>query len=217
MMPFQLARSRRAAFRILCLGAHSDDIEIGCGGTLLRLLETYTNVTCHWVVFTAEGPRAREARTGARRFLRGAARSSVTIHTFRNGFFPSLTAEIKTSFEELKAIVSPDLIFSHYRGDLHQDHRTVAELTWNTFRDHTILEYEVPKYDGDIGAPNAFFRLDGRTARRKVRLLMQTFGTQRGKDWFTEDTFLALLRLRGMECRAPERYAEAFYCRKAVL
>jgi len=171
-MPFQFARSRRAAFRILCLGAHSDDIEIGCGGTLLRLLETYTNVTCHWVVFTAEGPRTREARTGARRFLRGAADSRVTLQTFRNGFFPSQAAEIKASFEAIKTVVSPDLIFTNYRGDLHQDHRTVAELTWNTFRDHTILEYEVPKYDGDLGTPNVFFHLDGRTARRKVRLLM---------------------------------------------
>jgi LmbE family N-acetylglucosaminyl deacetylase len=217
MMPFQFVRSRRAAFRILCLGAHSDDIEIGCGGTLLRLLATQMNVTCHWVVFTAEGPRAREARTGARRFLRGAARSTVTLHPFRNGFFPSQTAEIKAAFEELKTAVSPDLIFTNYRGDLHQDHRTIAELTWNTFRDHTILEYEIPKYDGDLGVPNLFFRLDGRTARRKVRLLLQTFASQRDKDWFTEDTFLALLRLRGMECRAPERFAEAFYCRKAVL
>jgi LmbE family N-acetylglucosaminyl deacetylase len=217
MTPFQLARSRRTAFRILCLGAHSDDIEIGCGGTLLRLLETYSNVTCDWVVFTAEGPRAREARTGARRFLHRAARSNVTLNTFRNGFFPSQAADIKTVFEEMKKAVSPDLIFTNYRGDLHQDHRTIAELTWNTFRDHTILEYEIPKYDGDLGAPGLFFQLDGRTARRKVRLLMQTFATQRGKDWFTEDTFLALLRLRGVECRAPERFAEAFYCRKAVL
>jgi len=217
MMPFQFARNRRAALRILCLGAHSDDIEIGCGGTMLRLLETYTNVTCHWVVFTAEGARAREARTGAGRFLRRAAASNIMLHTFRNGFFPSLAADIKTTFEELKGAVSPDLIFTHYRGDLHQDHRTLAELTWNTFRDHTIFEYEVPKYDGDLGAPNVFFQLDAGTARRKVRLLMQTFGTERGKDWFTEDTFLALLRLRGMECRAPQRFAEAFYCRKAVL
>jgi len=216
-MPFQLARNRRAPLRILCLGAHSDDIEIGCGGTLLRLMEAYTNVTCHCVVFTAEGPRAREARTGARRFLRGAAGSNVTLHTFRNGFFPSLTAEIKTVFEELKTTVSPDLVFTNYRGDLHQDHRAVAELTWNTFRDHTILEYEIPKYDGDLGAPNLFVQLDVRTARRKVRLLMRTFTTQQRKDWFTEDTFLALMRLRGMECRAPSRFAEAFYCRKAVL
>lgn len=217
MLPFQFARSRRAAFSILCLGAHSDDIEIGCGGTLLRLLETYSNVTCHWLVFSAEGPRAREARTGARRFLRRAAGSHVTVHSFRNGYFPSLAADIKTSFEEFKSVVSPDLVFTHCRGDLHQDHRTIAELTWNTFRDHTILEYEVPKYDGDLGTPNVFFHLDAKTVRRKVRLLMQTFGTQRNKDWFTEDTFLALLRLRGMECRAPQRFAEAFYCRKAVL
>ncbi len=217
MMPFQLPRSSRAPFRILCLGAHSDDIEIGCGGTLLRLTEHYANVTCHWVVFTADGPRAREARTGARRFLRGAAGSTVTLHAFRNGFFPSQSAEIKTAFEELKKVVSPDLIFTNYRGDLHQDHRTVAELTWNTFRDQTILEYEVPKYDGDLGAPNLFFRLDGRTARRKVGILVKTFATQREKDWFTEDTFFALMRLRGMECRAPGRFAEAFYCRKAVL
>ncbi len=217
MMPLQLPRSPRAPIRILCLGAHSDDIEIGCGGSLLRLTESYTNITCHWVVFTAEGPRAREARSGARRFLRRAAHTLVELHSFRNGFFPSLTAEIKSVFEELKKAVSPDLIFTNYRGDLHQDHRTVAELTWNTFRDHTILEYEVPKYDGDLGAPNLFFRLDGRTARRKVRNLLKIFATQREKDWFTEDTFLALMRLRGVECRAPERFAEAFYCRKAVL
>ncbi len=217
MMPLQLTRSCRAPFRILCLGAHSDDIEIGCGGTLLRLTESHTNITCHWVVFTAEGPRAREARSGARRFLQRAAHSFVALHTFRNGFFPSQSAEIKTAFEELRKTVSPDLIFTNYRGDLHQDHRTVAELTWNTFRDHTILEYEVPKYDGDLGTPNLFFWLDGRTARRKVRNLMKAFATQREKDWFTEDTFLGLMRLRGMECRAPERFAEAFYCRKAVL
>lgn len=202
---------------VLCLGAHSDDIEIGCGGTVLRLLEANPNLSVHWVVFSATGERGNEAKASAARFLVRAASKSIELHQFRDGFFPSEYAKIKTYFEELKSKVQPDLIFTHTRADLHQDHRAVCELTWNTFRDHAVLEYEVPKWDGDLGAPNIFVPLEERHAAGKIAILMECFGTQRGKRWFDEETFTALMRLRAMECNAPSRRAEAFYGRKVVL
>jgi LmbE family N-acetylglucosaminyl deacetylase len=202
--------------RILCLGAHSDDIEIGCGGTLLKLIRTNRNLEISWVVFSAEGEREQEARRSASLFLKGAKKQNVLVRSFRNGYFPYVGSAIKDFFEELKAACQPDLIFTHFRRDLHQDHRVLCELTWNTYRDHFILEYEVPKYDGDLGVPNFFVQLDSVVSRRKVRNLMACFGSQHSKRWFTEDTFHALLRLRGVECQAPTGLAEAFYCRKAV-
>jgi LmbE family N-acetylglucosaminyl deacetylase len=202
---------------VLLLGAHSDDIEIGCGGTVLRLVESSPGVSVHWIVFSGHAGRAREAEASAERFLAGAGTRAVEVHQFRDGFFPSEQARIKTYFEELKARVNPDLVFTHHREDLHQDHRVISELTWNTYRRHAVLEYEVPKWDGDLGQPNVYVPLEETHARRKVEILMQSFGTQAGKHWFDEETFNGLMRLRALECNAPSRRAEAFYGRKVTL
>jgi LmbE family N-acetylglucosaminyl deacetylase len=202
---------------VLCLGAHSDDIEIGCGGTILRLLEANPGLAVHWVVFSARAERASEAEASAARFLAGAGTRGVELHQFRDGFFPSELSRIKTYYEELKGRIKPDLIFTHQRDDLHQDHRVICELAWNTFRDHAILEYEIPKWDGDLGRPNVYVPLEDRHAAGKIAILMDCFGTQAGKHWFDEETFTALMRLRGLECNAPARRAEAFYGRKVVL
>jgi LmbE family N-acetylglucosaminyl deacetylase len=205
----------RALARILCLGAHSDDIEIGCGGTLLRLLADHPGTAVHWLVFSASEERAAEARASAAWFLEGAAERTVEIRDFRDGFFPYNGGALKEAFEGLKQTFSPDLILTHYRDDRHQDHRAVSDLTWNTFRDHLILEYEIPKWDGDFGSPNLFVPLDEATVKRKIEALLACFPSQRSKHWFDEETFRAVLRLRGME--SGSRYAEAFYCRKLVL
>jgi LmbE family N-acetylglucosaminyl deacetylase len=202
--------------RILCVGAHCDDIEIGCGGTLLHLMQT-REVDISWVVFSSGGSRRQEAEASAREFLEGATSSRVIVKEHRDGFLPYSGAAVKEDFEELKGMVDPQLVFTHTRSDLHQDHRLLCELTWNTFRNHTILEYEIPKYDGDLGAPSLFVPLSEKISRRKVELLLKHYGSQAGKAWFTEDVFLALARLRGMECNAAEGLAEAFYSRKAVL
>jgi LmbE family N-acetylglucosaminyl deacetylase len=207
---------RNARFRVCCLGAHSDDIEIGCGGTILKLIDTYPNLGIHWIVFSANRERAAEALASARAFLEPVQDKRIVVQDFKDSFFPYAGAEIKAYFETLKREVSPDLIFTHYRHDLHQDHRLLCELTWNTFRDHLILEYEIPKYDGDLGVPNFFVHLDQTTCRRKIGLILEHFKTQLNQHWFTEETFLALLRLRGVESNAPGNYAEAFYCRKTV-
>ncbi len=217
MHALNLQTKPNAPLRVLCLGAHSDDLEIGCGGLLLALLERNRRVEVDWVVFSGSTTREREARRGAALFLRGAAKQRVTVHGYRDGFFPYDGGEIKKTFEDLKAEVMPDLVLTHYRDDRHQDHRLLSELTWNTFRGHFILEYEIPKFDGDIGAPNCFVPLKRSTSARKVKYLKAVFGTQRDKHWFSDETFKGLMRLRGMECRAPEGYAEAFYARKVVL
>ena len=206
-----------ARFRVLCLGAHADDIEIGCGGFLLRLIQSVPRVEVDWIVFSASGGRAGEARRSATLFLEGARQTRVTVERFRDGFFPYQGAEIKRAFERLKRRPRPDLVLTHYRDDRHQDHRLLSDLAWNTFRDHWILEYEIPKFDGDLGTPNCFVPLDAEVCTRKVRHLQHVFGSQRDKHWFTDETFMGLMRLRGMECRAPGGYAEAFYSRKAVL
>ena len=205
-----------AARTLLCLGAHADDIEIGCGGTLLTWLQARPGTTVHWVVFSGGGtPREAEARSSAPRFLAGSAGSTVTVHRFRDGFFP-YESGVKDAFEALKDL-RPDLVFTHYREDRHQDHRVLSDLTWNTFRGHAILEYEVPKYDGDLGSPNAFVALEPAVLTAKIGHLLEAFPSQRGKPWFTEDTFRALPRLRGVECGAPSGVAEAFYARKLRL
>lgn len=204
------------ALHVLCLGAHSDDIEIGCGGAILKLIEKYPNLSVCWIVFSANQERAVEATASARAFLKPVQDKRIVVQDFKDGFFPYMGAQIKAYFETLKREVSPDLIFTHYRHDLHQDHRLLCELTWNTFRDHLILEYEIPKYDGDLGVPNFFVHLDQTTCRRKTGLILEHFKTQLNQHWFTEETFLALLRLRGVESNAPGNYAEAFYCRKTV-
>lgn len=216
MPTLSLRNARPPVSHVLCLGAHADDIEIGCGGTILTLLEVEPPLTVTWVVFSAEGPRSDEARHSAESFLAATPRRQIIIKSFRDGFFPYTGAQIKDSFEELKTTISPDLVFTHYRHDLHQDHRLIAELTWNTFRDHLVLEYEIPKYDGDLGAPNLFVPLDGSLCQRKMDTILTTFKTQQGQRWFSEELFRSLLRLRGIECNAPSNYAEAFYARKLV-
>ncbi|MCE3247166.1 MAG: hypothetical protein K0R41_991 [Geminicoccaceae bacterium] len=203
--------------RVLCLGAHCDDIEIGCGGTVLRLLADWPQASVHWVVLSSNAERSREAERSAAAFLEGAGERRLTVRTFRESYFPWLGAEIKDFFEELHAANEPDLVFTHCREDRHQDHRLVSELTWNTFRRHLILEYEIPKYDGDLGSPNLFVALDEATARRKVEALMRHFPSQRARHWFDERTFWALLRLRGLESGAEQPFAEAFYCRKLLV
>jgi LmbE family N-acetylglucosaminyl deacetylase len=217
MISLNLGGSSTEARRVLCLGCHSDDIEIGCGGTILRLAMEHPDWVFHWVVFSAIGPRAGEAREAATRFLDQSRLEGPILHSFQDGFMPFVGAELKAVFEALKNTVSPDLIFTHNRDDAHQDHRTIAELTWNTFRNHFILEYEIPKYDGDMGRPSTFVPLSTDVTNTKIRLIMDTFRSQHGKHWFQPETFQSLMRLRGMECNSPSGYAEAFYCRKLVI
>jgi len=217
MLAFRLGSAAAALRTVLCLGAHCDDIEIGCGGTVLRLLADNPDLTVHWVVFSGTPVRREEARRAAERMTAGASQRQITIHEFRDGFFPYLGADIKRSFEQLKQDLQPDLIFTHCRGDLHQDHRLINELTWNTFRNHLILEYEIPKYDGDLGTPGMFAPLPLALCDRKIDILLDCYESQRPKHWFTRDLFMAILRLRGMEANAASGLAEAFYCRKGIL
>jgi LmbE family N-acetylglucosaminyl deacetylase len=217
MLKLSFEQYSRGAFKILCLGAHSDDIEIGCGGTILELLRTRRNLEFHWVVFSSGAERDREARRSAALFLKGAAKQNVEVLDFRNSFFPQEGIKLKEFFEDLKTRLSPDLILTHTRKDLHQDHRVVNQLTWNTWRNHLILEYEIPKYDGDLGSPNFFVPFDSKICQRKIKHLMACFATQRNKHWFTEDTFQGLMRIRGIEANSPGRFAEGFYSRKLVL
>ena len=217
MMQLNLDSVPGGALKILCLGCHSDDIEIGCGGTVLRLRERYPSCVFYWVVFSAIGIREAEAQRGAELFAGANRRENTVLKNFPDGFMPFAGGEVKAVFEELKRTTSPDLIFTHNRKDAHQDHRLIAELTWNTFRDHFILEYEIPKYDGDLGQATVFVPLDAELCQKKVRYIMDAFPSQRTKRWFREDTFLSLMRLRGMECNASSGYAEAFYGRKIVL
>jgi LmbE family N-acetylglucosaminyl deacetylase len=212
-----LGSDSRQPLRILCLGAHADDIEIGCGGTILRLLASYPNVDVRWVVLSADERRADEARCAASLFLGNAARSEVTIKQFRDGFFPWIGADVKSFFEQLKVEAAPDLVFTHHREDAHQDHRLVAELTWNTWRDHMVLEYEIPKYDGGLVTPNLFVPIDEETREQKIAHLLRAFGSQRSKRWFTADTFTSLMRLRGVESGSAGGCAEGFFARKMVL
>jgi LmbE family N-acetylglucosaminyl deacetylase len=217
MIPLSLRGGTTGALQILCLGCHSDDIEIGCGGTILRLSQDYPGSVFHWVVFSAVGVRGTEAQQAAALFTASTKLQGPILKTFRDGFMPFEGARIKEVFEELKQEVSPDLILTHNRADAHQDHRLIAELTWNTFRNYLILEYEIPKYDGDMGRPSVFVPLEAAHYQNKIEYIMQAFSSQRAKRWFQPETFLALMRLRGMECNAPSGYAEAFYCRKLVL
>lgn len=216
MLKLDLCRRKDAPLRLLCLGAHSDDIEIGCGGTVLALLEKYAAVEVKWVVFSGEGVRAQEARESAELFLQKAVQKSVVLHKFRDSFFPAQWEPIKETFNGLKSF-SPDLVLTHFRDDLHQDHRVVSDLTWNAFRDHLVLEYEIPKWDGDLGRPNFYVPLERQVCELKITNLLKAFKSQAGKHWFDNETFFSLLRLRGVEANAPSRYAEAFYARKLSL
>ena len=213
MIPFPLGGARR----VLCLGAHSDDIEIGSGGTLQELIATVPNLEICWVVFSAPGPRAEEARKSADDYLNGVVRKRIEIGSFRESYFPSQWTSIKEWLEEIKSGFEPDIVFTHYRDDRHQDHRVLSDLAWNAFRNHLILEYEILKYDGDLGHPNLFVPLSEEVCNRKIELLLRHFQTQLTKHWFSRDTFEAMHRIRGIECAARTGRAEAFFCRKLVL
>jgi LmbE family N-acetylglucosaminyl deacetylase len=216
MMHLNFGVKANGPLKILCMGAHSDDIEIGCGGTILRLAEQYPECEFHWVVFNAIGTRETEARRAAQLFA-GAHLKGALLKAFQDGFMPFAGSEVKTVFENDLKKLSPDIVFTHSSNDAHQDHRLISQLTWNTFRDHFILEYEIPKYDGDLGRPSVFVPLDREICEKKVEYLMDAFQSQRSKHWFQPDTFFSLMRLRGMECAASSCYAEAFYGRKLVL
>jgi LmbE family N-acetylglucosaminyl deacetylase len=200
---------------ILCLGAHCDDIEIGAGGTLLKMFENFKINAVKWVVFASNEIRKQEATNSAERFLHNVKSKDIVIKAYRDGFLPFLAIEVKETFEAIKKEFQPDIIFTHYRDDRHQDHRLVSDLTWNTWRNHTILEYEIPKYDGDLGAPNLFVPLDENYINRRNGIIIDAFASQRDKHWFDDATFKALPRLRGME--SASLFAEAFYARKIVI
>jgi len=217
VIDLDLARAVPPLSRVLCLGAHADDLEIGCSGTLLTLLEQNRRVGVTWVVFSANGERAREALESARTLLAPVEDKEIIVEDFRDGFLAYQGARVKEVFESIRTRAAPDVIFTHHRHDLHQDHRLIADLTWQTFRDHLILEYEVPKYDGDLGTPNVFVPLPEPVYRRKIAHILASFPSQAGRRWFRADVFTALLRLRGLEVNAPSDHAEAFYVRKLRL
>jgi len=202
---------------ILCLGAHCDDIEIGCGGTVLKLIEEQKISQITWIIFTSNEKRKQEAHSSAEEFLKNIDNKDIKILDYKDGYLPSLWSEVKNTFESIKQEVNPDIIFTHYRNDLHQDHRVVSELTWNTFRNHIIFEYEITKYDGDLGSPNVFTPLDQAIINRKGEILMRSFQSQKNKHWFDKSTIKAVMRIRGVECASPSHYAEAFYCRKMIM
>ena len=204
-----------AELTVLCIGAHCDDIEIGCGGTLLHLKTAFQRLRFHWVVLSAAGRRGQEAGKAAELFTAGCEKA-IILKEYRDGFLP-YGGEVKDFFEEMKGQVNPDVIFTHWHGDAHQDHRLTSELTWNTFRNHLIMEYEIPKYDGDLGRPNMFVPLEEPLCERKVDYLFEAFGSQRDKRWFDRRTFLGLMRIRGMESNSASGYAEAFHARKIVV
>lgn len=209
--------SRQAPRRLLCLGAHCDDLEIGCGATLLTLLARMPDLAVDWVVFSGAGAREAEARAAASEIIGGRANARVIIQQFRDGFFPAELARIKECFNGLAALGDPDLILTHHRGDLHQDHRTIGELTWQTFRNRLIWEYEIPKFDGDLGRPNLFIPVTETSAQRKVDIILRNFHSQAHKNWFSADTFRAVLRLRGIEAGSATGLAEAFHVSKTVV
>jgi LmbE family N-acetylglucosaminyl deacetylase len=217
MLKLEFTKSTDSRFTILCLGAHSDDIEIGCGGSILKLLAEEPNLEIHWIVFSSNEERANEARNSADLFLSNAKYKNIIIKNYKDGFFPYIGGQIKDSFEELKKQFDPDVIFTHYRHDLHQDHRLISELTWNTFRNHFILEYEIIKYDGDLGRPNFYISLDKEICLKKIDIILNTFKSQKNRGWFTTDAFMSIMRLRGIEINALGNYAEAFYGRKITL
>lgn len=216
MIGLEILGKAAGSLSVLCLGAHSDDIEIGCGATLLQLRQICPRIKFHWVVFSACGVRGREAAVAADLFTSGCEKR-IMLKEFRDGFLPYIGNAVKECFEEIKSEVDPDLIFTHWQGDAHQDHRLLSELTWNTFRNHFILEYEIPKFDGDMGRPNFFVPLQAPLYKQKIDHLFTAFTSQQGKSWFDQETFRGLMRIRGMESNSPSGYAEAFYARKVVV
>ena len=200
---------------VICIGAHCDDIEIGCGGTLRRLRDRYPESTVHWVVLSATPERESEARSSARRWLPG-AEPLVQVFGFRDGYLPYDPGSVKEAFAALSEAIAPDVVFTHAGADRHQDHRFASELTWNHFRNQLVLEYEIPKFDGDLAQPNVFVPLRREECERKAADILAAFASQRGKDWLSVETVLALARIRGIESRSPTGYAEAFHLRKAL-
>ena len=216
MFRFKLLNETKK-LNILCLGAHSDDIEIGCGGTILRLINELDVLKFCWVVFSGNSKRANEAQKSAAVFLKDVQSKTISVRNYQESYFPFIGDKIKNYFEKLKTEFSPDVIFTHYMNDAHQDHRLISNLTWNTFRDHLILEYEIPKYDGDLVTPNFYVYLDKTTVQRKIKFICDNFNSQKERSWFDEETFRSILRIRGLESNSPSKYAEAFHCRKLVL
>jgi LmbE family N-acetylglucosaminyl deacetylase len=199
---------------ILAIGAHPDDIEIGAGGALLSLAAAYPGLQARYVVMTGTAERHQEAHSAASAFL-PSADVRIDLHELPEGRFPAVWAQVKDALEEVARSCSPDLVLAPTRADAHQDHRTIGEIVSTVFRDQLYLGYEIPKWDGDLGQPSMYFPLSAGVARRKVELLHKCFPSQRGRDWWDDEVFLGMARLRGMECRAP--YAEAFTCTKAVI
>jgi LmbE family N-acetylglucosaminyl deacetylase len=212
-----LNRALDEPVQILCLGAHCDDIEIGAGGTILQLLAERPGSTIRWVVFASTPDREREARASAEAFTAAAKEVTIDVYRFRESFFPYVAADIKEQFEAIHATIEPDVVLTHRREDEHQDHRTIAGLTWNTFRDHVVLEFEIPKYEGDLGHPNVYVDLPEPIAERKIELILEHFASQRRRPWFKASTFRGLMAVRGVECNASDGFAEAFHARKLVL
>lgn len=213
---FKLSFSgKNQKLKILCMGAHPDDIEIGCGGTILRIIDEAPDTQFCWIVFSGDDERRNEASKSAEAFLENVERKEIVINKFRSSYFPFVGAAIKDYFERLKGAFSPDIVFTHCGNDMHQDHVLISNLTWNTFRDNFVLEYEIPKFDGDLATPNLYVHLDESYVTRKIDLILKNFQTQRQKHWFDEETFRSILRLRGIESNSP-KYAEGFYCRKII-
>ena len=216
MAMVNLSFDAKKELKLVALGAHCDDIEIGCGGAILKLINDYNVTEIKWIVFASNEQRKKEAITGAKKFLDGLKNVEITVLDYNDAYLSQSAYEIKDFFEALKKQISPDVIFTHYRDDRHQDHRLISDLTWNTFRDHFILEYEIPKYDGDLGQPNFFIALNEEIAAKKVKYVMESYESQSKKHWFDEETFYSLLRLRGIESANINKYSEAFYARKTV-
>jgi LmbE family N-acetylglucosaminyl deacetylase len=209
--------NKKTGYKILCLGAHCDDIEIGCGGTLIKLMENFPIDFVQWVVFASNEVRKQEAIRSANVFLENAKEKEIVVLDYRDAFLSYSGIEIKEKFEVIKKGINPDLIFTHYRDDRHQDHRLLSDFTWNTFRQHLILEYEIPKFDGDLGIPNFFIQLNQEQVNRKIQIILDSFNSQAEKHWFDKETFQALMRIRGLESACLNKYAEAFYARKVIL